>query len=232
MALNQSPHGDLFAVVVPGFPVVTALQQIDTARWTCSLGGGATPPPSFVVFLTGVAPLPVGCGVGVYVSLPHTETFAYIGCLRPDRPSGLFSIPISMLSHDNDDVRNRAATGAGILGLAIESLEHLHNLGDASAQTEQETSRTKVAFAERIVEDFYAFAASYAKLLKPYFFASPSPETAYLPPELLQERNAFLSSIETAGEEEFVVLPASFVSKWRERVMRRVQKDRSFIDGL
>lgn len=216
--------GGMLALIVPGFPLVTTLQQIDAARWTCSLGAV---PPSFVVFLTGAVPLPAGCGVGVYVSLQNQSEagYQYIGCLRSERPSGLFSVPLSMLSQE---APNENATGAcAMLGLAVESLDHLNSLGDAPVEAQQRTTSTRIAFAERIVEDFYSFAASYAKLLKSYFFA-PS-QAGFLTPEMLQDRDAFLSSIEAAGEEEFVVMPISFVNKWRERVMRRVQKDRTFI---
>ncbi|RNF25599.1 uncharacterized protein Tco025E_02095 [Trypanosoma conorhini] len=181
-----------FAVVVPGFPVVTEFQCLDGVRWITPVGNA---PESIVVFLTSPAPLPPGTSLGIYLAREDDGAFLYVGHLSNMRPSTILRVPSALL---NVDVPVQL-----VLGVSQEKEEDVANLGATLEQPlQQEQAATKLAIAERIVEDVYNFVMSYGRVLS----ADPS----------------------DAQSEETVYLPASFLSRWRERVLTKIRKDASF----
>lgn len=244
-----SPLLSPISIVLPGQPVVTHLQPIDNTRWTTLLRFSALC-TQFVVFLT--APLTADVGIGVYLSRPRicnelqgnlcdstevegSECFSYVGCLRAERPSGLFEVPASLLPEELPTLPHLKPELMEIkVGLAVESVEYLNSLSDLPSASERRNAGTKLKIAERMAEDFYAFATSFARTLKPYYFGSMwGASGSSLTPQMIQECEDFQASIfSTMGScdaGEFIVLPINFVNQWKERIEKKIAKDRSFL---
>lgn len=64
---------------------------------------------------------------------------------------------------------------------------------------------TRNGIAERLLEDLYNFLMSYARCVPPQ-------QMLHIP-----------------EGEDHIVLPASFVNKWRERVQKKILKDSGFL---
>lgn len=181
-----------FAVVLPGASVITEFQCLDNVRWVRSLGNA---PESIVVFLTSPAPLPPATALGVYIAREDDGAFVYVGHLSNARPSTILRVPSVFL---NVDVPVRV-----VLGISWEREEDVANLGATQEQPlQQEHAATKLAMAERIVEDLFNFVMSYARVLS----ADPNDPQS----------------------EETVYMPATYVRRWRERVLAKIRKDASF----
>lgn len=189
--------GSLFGIALPGQPVITEVKAVDSTRWTVVL---EQVPSTFMVFLLcDPQSLPAGFGIGVYIARQGEGLFQYIGQLSQQRPSSLFNLPACYMTTDR-------ASSLLVLGLSLESMTELSNLGDTQHQPlAQAEAVTRVAVAERVLQDLYNFLVSYARCVGPS------------------------QTIETPNTEaEYIVLPASFVNKWRERVQKKVQKDATF----
>lgn len=186
---------DLFGVVVPGCPVSTSLTQVDSGKWTIALGEA---PESFVVFLTLAEPLPEGYGISLFLAREDELSFQYVGYLSQGRPSGLFRVPATLLNMDQP-VRV-------VLGLSLELAQEIINLGQTQQQPlEVMQAATRVAIAERLLEDLYGFTSSFARGI-----------SSQQAPDLGLE------------DGEYVVMPANYVDKWRQRIETKIRKDVTF----
>lgn len=385
----DSPDSSPLGIVIPGYPVTTNAIPIDPARWIFSLDVPAKDFVVFLTPVgVASLPSTCGIGVYVSITHPTSAwnnnttcpsggldrndptsggsssdsaapLYHYVGCLRAERPSGLFSIPASLIpdhsvplsaptgsrsnmisgierngknSHStlNGNSFSFPVNGAGdrsffpsctgqeagknstgipvppgdrgtnsdmappaamVIGLSVESIELLNSLSEAPLRQQAESAVTKVAIAEKILENFYSFVSSYGKVLKPsYFFSPPSvgcslsvsapmqmydgitpsgsvlstngvPASSPYGEGLVREREAFLTSLfgtsTTSAVEnnvisdhlpyngtsscslnsiessaaEFIVMPMNFVNKWRERLQKNIQKDRTFFSS-
>lgn len=199
---SPSAAPPLFGVIIPGCPVQTSLAQIDSGRWTLQLGFA---PESFVVFLTMAEPLPPGYGISIFLARADTMSFQYIGALTQQRASTILKVPTNLLDADRPIQI--------VLGLALEREEELVNLGNTQEQPLQQVqAATKVAIAERILEDLYGFVASYARSINWGNDSYPGSGNG-------------LGGLDPG---DYVVLPTSFIDKWRARVQTKIQKDASF----
>ncbi|KAK7202165.1 hypothetical protein NESM_000286100 [Novymonas esmeraldas] len=188
----------LFGVIVPGCPVVTDIASVDAGRWTVCLG---VAPESFVVFLTMSEPLPLGFGVGLFLAREDTMSFQYIGALTRQRASTIITVSSAFL--------DAARPIRVVLGLALEREAELENLGLTQEQPLQQVqAATKLAIAERILEDLYGFVVSYAR-------------------SLTAGGNG-ITDISSVDPGDYVVMPTSFVDKWRARVHTKISKDNAF----
>ncbi|KAG5502623.1 hypothetical protein JIQ42_05692 [Leishmania sp. Namibia] len=189
----------LFGVIVPGCPVQTDISLVDTGRWTTSLG---VAPDSFVVFLTMSEPLPPGYGIGLFLAREDTMSFQYVGALTQQRPSSIVRVSAVFL--------NAAQPIRIVLGLALEREEELQNLGLTQEQPlQQSQAATKAAIAERILKDLYDFVVSYARTLT-------------------SDGGSGTNGIGSIEPGDYVVLPTSFVDRWRARVQTKLAKDNAF----
>ncbi|KAH9601127.1 protein of unknown function DUF775 [Trypanosoma melophagium] len=183
------PTAPPFAVVLPGRPVMTEFQCLDGVRWVAPLGEA---PASIVVFLIfGASPLPPGVALAFYLAREDDGAFVHIGHLSHDRPSAVLPVPSVFLNVD--------APVRVVLGVSSERAEDVANI---VGEQQEERAATRLAIAERIVEDLYNFVSSYGRVLS----ADPNDPQS----------------------EETIYLPASFVNRWRERVLVRLRKDASF----
>ncbi|KAL7698613.1 Protein of unknown function (DUF775) [Lotmaria passim] len=202
------PPVPLFGVIIPGCPVETNIEQIDSGRWTLQLGNA---PDSFVVFLTMAEPLPPGYGISLFLAREDTMSFQYVGALTKQCASTILKVPTTFLNADQP-IRI-------VLGLALEREEELINLGATQEQPLQQVqAATKVAIAERILEDLYGFVASYARSIN-------WNGDAYGNGGSYGGCSNGLSDVEPG---DYVVMPTSFVDKWRARLQTKIQKDASF----
>lgn len=189
----------LFGVIIPGYPVQTDISPVDTGRWTVSLG---VAPESFVVFLTMSEPLPPGHGIGLFLAREDTMSFQYVGALTQQRASSIVKVPTVFL--------NAAQPIRIVLGLALEREEELENLGFTYEQPlHQSQAATKIAIAERILEDLYSFVVSYAR-------------------SITLGDGSGTNGITSIEPGDYVVMPASFVDKWRARLQSKLAKDNAF----
>ncbi|KAG5479994.1 hypothetical protein LSCM1_06413 [Leishmania martiniquensis] len=157
-------------------------------------------PESFVVFLTMSGPLPPGYGIGLFLAREDTMSFQYVGAITQQRPSSIVRVSAVFL--------DAAQPIRIVLGLALEQEEALHNLGLTQEQPlQQSQAATKLAIAERILKDLYEFVVSYARTLT---------------------WDGGINGIGSLEPGEYVVLPASFVDKWRARVQTKLAKDNAF----
>ena len=180
-----------FCCVVPGCAPITQFQQIEETKWATELG---VVPESIVVFLTGEQLIPADMALGVYLSRVDTpDGFTYVGHLTNECPSAIFRIPMAFL-----DVAQGVAVS---VGLSLDTLESVHNLGETTAQShEQFRVLTHLEIARRILAELMKFVFSYAKT-----GVDPS-----------------------MGDEEIVYLPASWVAQWKQRIETKMAKDNSF----
>lgn len=182
----------LFGCLIPGCPVLTDFTQINETKWSVPLGNA---PESIVVFLTGVQPVPAGFAIGVYVSRIGDAVYEYVGCLTNECPSSVFRVPSSFLSV--------ASASPVALGLSLETLDTVRNLGVTNSQPlEQTRAATYIAIAERITNDLHTFVCSYAKVLS----SDPSDPQS----------------------EEIIYMPARWADTWKQRLLTRIQKDAAF----
>ncbi|AYU78353.1 hypothetical protein, conserved [Leishmania donovani] len=198
-AAPSSTSPPLFGVIIPGYPVQTDISPVDTGRWIVYLG---VAPESFVVFLTMSEPLPPGHGIGLFLAREDTMSFQYVGALTQQRASFIVEVPALFL--------NAAQPIRIVLGLALEREEELKNLGFTHEQPlQQSQAATKVAIAERILEDLYGFVVSYARTITLGGGSGTNDVTSIEPGD-------------------YVVMPTSFVDKWRARLQSKITKDNAF----
>lgn len=212
-AQAASPHRNGFhtssdafvGVIIPGQNVRYDFTPMDGNRWTMHLGNAAD---TFVVFLMPSSPLPNGYGLSIYLAQAgDLSSFVFLGALKPTHTSSLFRVPAMFL--------DSLAPVQIVLGISLEKMEDIENLGQTRQQPLQQAhAATRLALAERVLESFYNFVSSYAQCVRP------------------AEGGWQRVAQETAGqstEQEYVVIPASFVAKWRDRVSTQLQKDSSLL---
>lgn len=161
----------LFGCIIPGCPVITQFDQVSSTKWSVVLGNA---PESVVVFLTGVAPVPDGFALGVFVATLESGLYEYVGHLTNERPSSIFRIPAGFFTIQGPTPI--------MLGLSLEPHGTIANLGATQSQPlEQTRAVTFLNIAHKIAADLYTFVSSYAKVLSADPTDPQSEELVYLP---------------------------------------------------
>lgn len=99
----------LFGVVIPGRPLVTDFQPIDSTKAVSVLEQPATV-TELTFFLLPSTPIPPGCGAILYYSLPPFQTWVLIGSVDPSKPSGIFRTGWAT----NEEVKNCPVVQLGV----------------------------------------------------------------------------------------------------------------------
>ncbi|CAD2215247.1 hypothetical protein AGDE_01151 [Angomonas deanei] len=195
-----------FGVLVPGQPILTdCILQTDETHWTLLLPQA---PATLGVFLTNVTgPLAPQSAIGLYMAKASDQLFEYVGYLSAGQPSTLVKTPLPLL--------DTTTPVSVVLGFCLVPIEHIQNLEGSTMQnpllpvlpaSKAKEAATRYQVAERILEEMYNFIGSYGRLVnpnEPLLLDIPSPE-------------------------EYILLPSSYVNRWRERMNKMIQKDSSF----
>jgi hypothetical protein len=180
-----------FGCIIPGLAPVTDFNEVADCKWTAALGYAAE---SVVVFLTGTIPVPEGQGLGIYISRADEGAFEFLGYLTNERPSSMFHVPSSFIEvHRGVEV---------VLGLSLQPLLELDNLGVNAGIVEQQRAATHFHVAQRVADDLQRFVLSYAK---------------HVP-----------ASHGGADGEDTVMLPASWIVQWRRKLETKMASDKLF----
>jgi hypothetical protein len=105
MAAVQS----LFGIVIPGRPLVTEFQLLDSTKAMTMLDNpaGVT---EITFFLLPNTPIPPGFGAMLYYSLPPFQNWELLGSVEPLKPSGIFRTGWS----SNEEVSNSPVVQLGV----------------------------------------------------------------------------------------------------------------------
>ena len=187
----SAPAQQPFGCIIPGVAPITCFTEASEGHWVAPLGfAGQT----VVVFLTGTIPVPEGQGLGVYLSRADEGEFVFLGFLTNECPSAMFHVPAAFVEvHRGVEV---------VLGLSLQSLGELNNLGNAPDLGEQQRAATHFQVAQKIADDLERCVLSYAK---------------HVPAEC-----------GGADGEDTVVMPASWAVQWRKKLESKLASDRIF----
>ena len=166
--MNLSPFG----CIVPGcLPNTGFVQQDDPNKWMLDMGYASE---SVVIFLTGVAPIPAGQAVGIYMATQAELSWNFVGYLTNQMPSSIVQVPFPLL--------NVSCPSPLVVGLQVDTESNVLNLGITSHQPmEQRRAASIEDIARRVAGDLYTFLISYAKILSSDPADPQSVETVYLP---------------------------------------------------
>jgi Hikeshi-like, C-terminal domain/Hikeshi-like, N-terminal domain len=143
------PPGPLFALLVPGRPIVNKFNQAGPKRFTLDI-----PHPAHIkeFGVSLIAPaIPQDHGVGVYFSVPPFKDMEYVGKIDLDVPSAILRAP--WFGHVNDNLQVIR------LGLSVEPLAELNTKTGLDSKEEENT----LDLAEGIGKNLYQFMASFAQ---------------------------------------------------------------------
>lgn len=199
-----------FGVLVPGrFPVTgDAFRQVSPKQWLAPIGYASE---AFSVFLiSGTEPLPDGFGLACYLCRCEDENaWTYVGHLTNDRPSALIRSPSSFLElHRGVEV---------FLGISLQTISELQNFANDNELAMQQQARAARldTMAAKVAEDFFNFIGSYART-----------ETR----RAAENTDDDCHNQETKTE-EVVVLPLNWVTRWKNYITSRIQKDPLMFGG-
>eukprot|EP00598_Pedospumella_elongata_P009270 CAMPEP_0185006174 /NCGR_PEP_ID=MMETSP1098-20130426/83863_1 /TAXON_ID=89044 /ORGANISM="Spumella elongata, Strain CCAP 955/1" /LENGTH=180 /DNA_ID=CAMNT_0027534307 /DNA_START=69 /DNA_END=611 /DNA_ORIENTATION=- len=139
----------LFGIVVPGRPVITEFQLVDSTKAMTMLEQPATV-PELTFFLLPTTVIPPGYGAILYYSVPPFQNWVLIGSIDPSKPSGIFRTNWA----NNEEVRNCPVVQ---LGVSLEPLETINNLHIAGSGVED-----RFAFAHKIALDLFQYMTSFS----------------------------------------------------------------------
>lgn len=105
----MSATQQLFGVVIPGRPLITDFQLVDSMKAVAPIEQ-----PRFVneitFFLLPTTPIPAGFGAILYYSVPPFLTWEIIGSVSPAKPSGIFRTGWAT----KEDVMNHSMVQLGV----------------------------------------------------------------------------------------------------------------------
>lgn len=160
----------MFSLVPAGRPVQTNIQQLSETQFAFEISSQ----PHFshiTVFLNPGVVVPDGAAVGVYIQLPGTPDFKFLGGLANEKPSAVFKINLSHTSGSNDSIK---------VGISLEPTANIASqVHQLEAQKQQQGSLgtgtstalvragqappSTLVLAQRIIKNAYDFTASFAQ---------------------------------------------------------------------
>jgi hypothetical protein len=140
----------LFGVVVPGRFPQTDFVTIDNTKCVTELHNplGVN---ELTFFLLPNTPIPPGYGAVLYYSVPPFQNWEVLGCVFPDKPSGIFRTGWSTKEH---------MIGCPLvqLGVSIESYDTIQNLELIMSGVDD-----RHAFAHKIATDLFQYMSSFSQ---------------------------------------------------------------------
>lgn len=154
-------HEQLFGVVIPGRPVVTDFEVIDSTKAITYLENPSTV-PDIVLFLLPSTPIPPNHGAILYYATPPFQNWNVIGAISPDKPSGTFRTDWTT---DEEMMKCPVVQ----LGISIEPMETIANLNLGWSGVED-----RYAFAHKIALDLFRYMTSFSRSNDPGMMLVPN----------------------------------------------------------
>lgn len=172
----------MFGAIVAGRPVSTDLQAISSTQFAFNI---PSRPPfhHIVVFILPGQTLPDGAAAGVYIQIPPSTSFSFLGALANGKQSAIFKVNAGNAAAPTDDVMLDDSTlqpvteplsgSTIVLGISLEPIASIEaqlaqlKSGASSqalvraAPSAQRTVSTKV-LAQRIIQNAFNFLSSFA----------------------------------------------------------------------
>ena len=204
-----------FGVILPSRPVLVNAVTLSPTDYTFTFPSA----PKFshiVVFLLPGTALPDGTMTGVYIQLPNSNDFKFLGAIGTEKPSAIFKFNASG-NLDETKTAEDAMTDFGtdtpmlnnvILGLSIAPTANIAALLESSkasqpalvavpGHTQQTRPMSTKVLAQRIIKNAYNFLGSFA------------------------------GSVGPGGQE---VVPLKSFQDWWTKFERRVENDPGFLE--
>ncbi|KAK8827868.1 hypothetical protein WA556_004500, partial [Blastocystis sp. ATCC 50177/Nand II] len=137
-----------FVLIIPGYPMITQFQQIESTRFVTSLPN----PASIAELCFSVNPniqIPE-CGIALYYSFNPNEGWRVLGTVTTDAPSGIFRTGWGTMGVEN--------LSSVSIGVSLESGDFVSNLkGIIQSPLDRELPVMNVA------QDLYNFISSFSE---------------------------------------------------------------------
>lgn len=161
----------MFGLIASGRLVQTNWEQISPTNCVAELVD-ADSVNHIVVFLTGQIPFPEGMGGSVYFAWPdplgQPPVWQLLGNVTNAKPSAIFRIArLKRINDENQNINNsfamlgNAARINAMVGISVEPLVDIEGQTPA-AQTEAANVSTFMEFSQKMLENLFNFASSFA----------------------------------------------------------------------
>jgi len=159
----------MFGLIVSGRLVSTNWEQVSPTNCIAEIPD-ADSVNHVVIFLTGAVPFPEGMGGAVYFCWPGTgQAWQLLGNISNNKPSAIFRISKLKTADENENMTNSfMQLGAGMparvnatVGISVEPLVNIEGQTPA-AQTEAATVSNFMEFSQKMVENLFNYATSFA----------------------------------------------------------------------
>ncbi|XP_013384654.1 protein Hikeshi-like [Lingula anatina] len=178
----------MFGILAAGRLVQTEFQQISETQFLFNITD-ADNVNHIVVFMTGQVPFPDGMGGAVYFCWPNPSgpSWMLLGHISNAKPSAIFKIS-GLKSGDNAVLNpfgqsSQQPSHNAQIGISVEPLEQLSQQTPAT-NTSLSTLNTMVAFSQKMLENFFNYASSFAVNQAQMV---PNPSETFVPLSTLQK---------------------------------------------
>ena len=146
-----------------------------------------------VVFLTGQVPFSAGFGGSVFFGWPvgNDVSWQLLGFISNEKPSAIFKISKvkpheavqNPFSQEMMDTVSQLSSTTALIGISVESLDQIAQQVP-SADTQASTVDSFTEFTQKMLENFFNYASSFAVAPTP---ATLNPTETYIPSSVLQQ---------------------------------------------
>eukprot|EP00090_Calanus_glacialis_P000734 TRINITY_DN10506_c0_g1_i1.p1 TRINITY_DN10506_c0_g1~~TRINITY_DN10506_c0_g1_i1.p1 ORF type:complete len:204 (-),score=61.22 TRINITY_DN10506_c0_g1_i1:53-664(-) len=161
----------MFGLIVSGRLVSTNWEEISPTNCVAEIPDADTV-NHVVIFLTGAVPFPEGMGGAVYFCWPQPgggQVWQLLGTISNTKPSAIFRISKLKAADENENMTNSfMSLGSGMptrlnamVGISVEPLVTIEGQTPA-AQTEAATVSNFMEFSQKMVENLFNYATSFA----------------------------------------------------------------------
>ncbi|GME27208.1 uncharacterized protein LTHEOB_7952 [Neofusicoccum parvum] len=199
----------MFGVIISGRPVLTEPQAISPTHFAFQLPAA----PAFnhiVVFLLPGTQLPADAAAAVYVQIPPSQDFRFLGAVANEKQSAIFKV---------DGLDLLAGTGGAVtLGISLEPVAQVNAQMQARQQEKAAHQSGGAAGMELVKAGAAATAATNPAAVK------------LLAQRIISNAFNFLASFSgNAGPGGVEVVPLKAFQDWWQKFEKKVEMDPSFL---